>query len=232
MSKRGYDEQDKRWFSKSEVMRLSTAKEEIEWLLNRDYPLTNVIKFVSDRYQFSNRQRDVLKRTVCTDIQKQNRLAKQLPLTQLPKGPIYIDGFNLIITLEVALSGGTLLCGSDGSIRDLAGLRGTYRLLEQTDVALNLLAKVLMDGQVEHVIFYLDAPVSNSRNLKYRIHELSKHWSFETEVELVPNPDVILQKFGRVVSSDAIILDACDSYFNLLEQIISDSFPGHPLLTL
>ena len=37
---------------------------------------------------------------------------------------LFIDGFNLIITLEVALSGSSVLLGKDQVLRDLAGLRG------------------------------------------------------------------------------------------------------------
>lgn len=230
--KRGYDEKDYKWFSKNEQLRLSKAKEEIQWLLDRDYPLLNVVKFVSDRYQFSNRQRDALKRCVCTTKQRHDRLARQLPLSHLDHQTVFIDGFNLIITLEVALSGGTLICDSNGMIRDLAGLRGTYKLIEQTDLALTLIFKVLNDYQVEQVIFYLDEPVSNSRNLKHKIHEISKSFRFQTNIELVINPDVILQSKSHVISSDALILDTCLSFFNLSQDIISRFIPQALIITL
>ena len=55
-TRRGYNEQDQRWFSCNELIRLQKASEEIEWLLNRDYRLEPVVAFVGDRYQFSARQ--------------------------------------------------------------------------------------------------------------------------------------------------------------------------------
>ncbi|MBT2159355.1 DUF434 domain-containing protein [Clostridioides difficile] len=61
ISKRGFDDSDKRWFSSKELTRLIKAKEEIEWLINRDYKVDPVVTFVGDRYQFSIRQRDALK---------------------------------------------------------------------------------------------------------------------------------------------------------------------------
>ena len=41
---------------------------------------------------------------------------------------VHIDGFNTIITLEVALSGSHVFCCRDDVLRDLAGLRGTHAL--------------------------------------------------------------------------------------------------------
>ena len=31
------------------IIKLSTAKEEIEWLINRDYKINSVVNFVGDR---------------------------------------------------------------------------------------------------------------------------------------------------------------------------------------
>ena len=48
---------------------------------------------------------------------------------------LLVDGFNLIITIEVALSGGLVLDCADGTVRDLAGLRGSYHPVDETDGA-------------------------------------------------------------------------------------------------
>ena len=53
------------------------------------------------------------------------------------------DGFNLIITVEVALSGGLVLDCHDGTVRDLAGLRGSYHPVDETDGALDLIGREL-----------------------------------------------------------------------------------------
>ncbi|MCC0728136.1 MULTISPECIES: DUF434 domain-containing protein [unclassified Clostridioides] len=222
ISKRGFDESDKHWFSRKELIRLVKAQEEIEWLINRDYKIDPVATFVGDRYQFSIRQRDALKRAVCTDEKNRIRQSKILSLDKINEGIIYIDGFNLIIALEVALSGGTLVIGRDGNIRDLAGLRGTYKIIDKTEEALNLIGRFFNKYKAPKIKFYLDAPVSNSGNLRYKILEHAKEWKIETEVELVKNADVILEKLDRVVSSDAVIVDKCISYFNVARSIIEE----------
>ena len=220
ISRRGYEENDKRFFSPKELIRLKKAKEEIEYLINRDYKLDNVVTFVSNRYQFSNRQRDCLKRVVCTLDSLNLRKSKKLDIKNIRGQTIHIDGFNLIITLEVALSKGILIVGSDENIRDLAGLRGTYKIIDKTKQAIELIGKCLDDYNCKKAVFYLDSPVSNSGNLKYEILEVSKNWSTEVEVNLVNNADVILEKLDNVVSSDAVIIDKCISYFNLSREII------------
>lgn len=150
------------------------------------------------------------------------RSKKRLSSDELKSGCTNIDGFNLLITLEVALSGGTLIIGSDGCIRDLAGLRGTYKIIDKTDIALQLIGKFLIKHNCNRVIFYLDSPVSNSGKLKNKILEHSRVWNINTEVNLVNNADVILENLDRVVSTDAVIIDKCKSYFNLASEIIRD----------
>lgn len=222
VSKRGFDESDKRWFSSNELIRLTKAKEEIEWLINRDYKIDPVVTFVGDRYQFSIRQRDALKRAVCTEEKNIIRQSKKLSLDKIKEGLINIDGFNLIIAIEVALSGGTLVIGSDGNMRDLAGLRGTYKIIDKTEEALKLIGEFFNKYNAQKIRFYLDSPVSNSGNLKYKILEYAKIWGIETEVELVKSADVVLEKLDRVVSSDAVIVDKCISYFNVTRGIIEE----------
>lgn len=232
VTKRGFDESDKRWFSNKEQERLKKSKEEIEWLISRDYKMDHVIKFVGDRYQFSLRQRDALKRGACSEESKKIRKEKRLTLECLKEGAINIDGFNLLITLEVALSGGTLIIGSDGCIRDLAGLRGTYKIIDKTDKALKIIGEFLNKYNCKNVIFYLDSPVSNSGNLKHKILEYSKEWNINVEVNLVNNADVILEKLDRVVSTDAVIIDKCVNYFNMAREIIKDYIEGANIINL
>ena len=135
---------------------------------------------------------------------------------------VYIDGFNIIITLEVALSKSTLMECMDGTIRDLAGLRGTYRLIDKTDIAINLIGKKLEQLKISKAVFYLDRPVSNSGNLKIRILELLNKYNFEVDVEIVDNADKSLENLENVISSDAVVIEKSASWFNLVKKIIDD----------
>lgn len=222
IGRRGFYEEDKKWFSDDAILKLKKAQEEVEWLLDRGYNTNAIMQFVGGNYQFSIRQRDALRRSTSSKAKCQKRKSALLPISAVKDGCIYIDGFNLIITIETALSGGTLVLGNDGTIRDVGGLRGTYHIIDKTDKALILIGKILQELKVPGVKFFLDAPVSNSGRLKTRILQHSSSWKFHTEVELVSNPDTILYKMERIVTADSIILDECVSWFNISREIINN----------
>ena len=221
-TRRGFDPKDKRFFSDEAVINLGIAQEEIQWLLDRNYNIDTVINFVGNHYLFSSRQRLALRRATAMEIQYEKRRTTLLPLESAKHGCMFIDGFNIIITLEVALSGSILILGKDDVLRDLAGLRGTYRLIDKTETALDLIGTVLNEFNVPQVIFFLDKLVSNSGRLKNKILNHSKMWNIPTEVELVRDPDPILSKMERVITGDSIILDNCISWFNLSGKIVED----------
>lgn len=87
---------------------------------------------------------------------------------------MYIDGFNTVITLEIALCQSLLLRCMDGTIRDLAGLRGTYRLIEETPQAVQIIADALSHLKVKKAKKYGD----NIATEKYDSYEYWK-WVHE-----------------------------------------------------
>jgi len=221
--RRGFVETDKKEFSTENFPVLKKALEEIYWLLNRGYPISVATAFVGNHYLLSGRQRIALSRAVSSNADILRR--KQKEIFSCEKQTLHIDAFNIIIMLEVALSGSTLIKCMDGTIRDLAGLRGTYRLIDKTDSAITLIGKKLETMNIAEAIFYLDAPVSNSGNLKARILELLGSFNYNVTVELQNKVDALLKNKSCVVSSDAIILNECISWINLAPAIISESIP-------
>ncbi len=220
--KRGFDPDDLKIFSKESIAELKIAQEEIQWLLDRGYKIKQIIEFTGNHYLLSSRARTALQRTTSSMAEYEKRRSTMLPFEYAKGGCLNIDGFNIIITLEVAMSGSPILLGKDGVYRDLAGLRGTYRIIDKTDNALNLIGKTLQELSVPMVKFYLDSPVSNSGRLKTKILECSEQWGMPVEVELIPNVDAVLAGKERVVTGDSIILDECKSWFNLSRKIIED----------
>ena len=220
--KRGFDPDDLKMFSKESIAELKIAQEEIQWLLDRGYKLKQIIEFTGNHYLLSARARTALQRTTSSTADYEKRRSTMLPFEYAKAGCLNIDGFNIIITLEVAMSGSPILLGKDGVYRDLAGLRGTYRIIDKTDNALNLIGKTLQELSVPMVKFYLDSPVSNSGRLKTKILECSEQWGMPVDVDLIPNVDAVLAGKERIVTGDSIILDECKSWFNLSRKIIED----------
>lgn len=217
--KRGYVPEDEREFSEKSLITLKSAAKDICYLMEQGYPIKSASTFVGNHYLLSERQRLALVRSI--SIEKQVAIRKQKEIVLLEEdATLYIDGFNTIITLEVAFSGSPLFDCMDGTIRDLAGLRGTYRIIDKTKLAIDAIGKVLTKYKVRKVVFYLDAPVSNSGRLAQLIREQYKDLPFALEIEVIPQVDAVLQKLDHVVTSDAIILDHVGSWFNLVKEAL------------
>lgn len=229
--RRGYVPGDEKEFGAKAMEKINAAANDIYYLLNRGYNMKSASVFTGNHYMLSERQRLALARMVSPEGQLRIRIAKCKEV--LEKGEtVYIDGFNTIITLEIALSGTTLLKCMDGTIRDLAGLRGTYSLIDKTSEAVHLIGNALEDMGIGRAVFYMDAPVSNTGRLAACIHgELAKY-PFETETEVINNVDSVLSGLGNVVTGDAIILDKCVSWINFARRIVDKEFPGYPYVEL
>lgn len=227
--KRGYSPDDEKEFGIKSLDKLLKAGRDLLYLLNQGYNIKGASTFVGNHYLLSERQRLALVRAVSPDESIEQRMDKEIKGT-LQDAVVSIDGFNTIITLEVALSDSLLLRCMDGTIRDLAGLRGTYRLIDKTDSAIMLIGRALEKKKISKAVFYLDAPVSNSGRLKQRIIELLAQFSFEVQIEVINNVDVVLQTLDNVITSDAIILDKCVSWINLNAEILDEYNKDYPYI--
>jgi hypothetical protein len=121
---------------------------------------------------------------------------------------VLLDAFNVLVTIETALGGGFVFVGRDGAMRDLAGLRGSYRVVEETERALAIVADVL--GEAASLEWLLDAPIANSGRLRARIEAF--HFACPSTARVLANPDAELKEREFVASSDALVLDRCVSW--------------------
>ncbi|MDE5584234.1 MAG: DUF434 domain-containing protein [Ruminococcus sp.] len=218
--KRGFVPTDSRDFGEKSLEKLRKSAEEVYFLVSRGYAVKNATVFAGNHHMLSERQRLAVARAVSPKSSIMSRKQKELSDGDIKGETVFIDGFNLIITLETAFSGSPLFHCMDGTIRDLAGLRGSYRLIDKTYTAISAVAETLTALGIKKAVFYLDSPVSNSGRLGYKISELMNNCPFETEIFIEGAVDSILEKKSHVVTSDAIILDRCISWFNLTERVI------------
>lgn len=227
--RRGYVPKDTIEFGPKTTEKLSAAAQELVFLMERGYDTKSASTFVGNHHLLSERQRLALARIVSTASAVQARNQKEL--LQAPDS-LVLDGFNTIITLEVALSGSLLLEGMDSTIRDLAGLRGSYRIVDKTVQAVELLLARLETLGVQKALFYLDQQVSNSGRLRALLLEQAENRSVKVQVELHPSVDGLLSRMERVVTADAIILDKCGSWYNLNRTLIESAVPEAWILRL
>ena len=203
--------------------RLREAVADFSLLLTKGYADKSALKLVGDRFSLTQRQRLAVMRASCSDQQLQSRLARRVPVEALAGQPIAIDGYNLLITIEAALSGGLIFIGRDGCFRDLASIHGTYRKVEETIPAVRLIGEFL-DGDPRRA-----GPLAAGQpGLQQRPAEdpdrpnspATNYWPWE--IRLTISPDAELSKMDTiVVSTDSVILDACPRWTNLAAEIIT-----------
>lgn len=217
-AKRDYIPDDDRNFSPEALQAMQAASRHINYLINEGYDLKQASTFVGNHFLLSERQRLAIMRSLATREQLECRKNKELSILELSGKEVWIDGFNTIITLEVMLSNSILFVCMDGAIRDLAALRGTYRIIPETEEAIRLLFDTLSQSGVRSIHILLDEPVSNSGRLKALTVDIGETYPFELDIQVIKDVDRELYQKENVITSDSIILDHCLSWINLTEQ--------------
>jgi hypothetical protein len=205
---RGPHPADRQLFAPAVVPVLRQATAELSWLFEHGYSQAAALKLVGDHFGLHERQRLAVLRSACSDSSAVERVRRRLAIGELRGRSLAIDGFNCLITSEAALSGGVLLRGRDGGLRDLASVHGSYRHVQETERALHLLGTILADAAPAEVRWFLDRPVSNSGRLRGLIEEIAGSAGWPWQVEVVNNPDRALVAGAWVAAStDAWVLD-------------------------
>ena len=214
-ARRGYVPDDERNFSPESIEKLRVASRHVLYLINEGYDLKQATTFVGNHYLLSERQRLAVMRSLATAEQLAMRKAKLLTAAEAAGRDVWIDGFNTVITLEVLKCDSILFSCMDGTVRDIASLRGTYRIIPETEDAVRLLFDSLEEMEIHSATVLLDQPVSNSGRLKALIAELAVEYPFALDIQIQKDVDRELYEKENVISSDSIILDRCLSWINL-----------------
>jgi hypothetical protein len=208
-------------FEAARLASLRVAVSELSWLLSRGYQMTSALKLVGDRHNLRERQRLAVSRAACPEENCARRRASRVGEAEVAGEGLIVDGFNLVITLEAALSGGVLVVGRDGCVRDLSSVHGSYRAVDETERAIMLAGEALAALAPASVLWLFDSPVSNSGRLAARVREVAaaRGWPWEVRAEF--NPDREIANSDRVaVTSDSNVLDGVARWLNLGAHLI------------
>ena len=230
---RGPHPADEKLFAAGAISNLQSAIVDFSLLLTRGYAGKGALKLVGDRFSLTERQRLAIMRSACSNQQLASRSQRCVLLENLAGQSIAIDGYNVLITVEAAMSGGVIFKGRDGCFRDLASVHGTYRKVTETIPAVELIGDFLGEVGAGKTLWLLDSPVSNSGRLKTLIGELARENNWNWEIELLLSPDAELKKTDAVVaSSDSVVLDGCKRWTNLAAEIITQKLPSATIIEL
>ncbi len=230
---RGQHPADEKFFRETLIPGIRRAVADYSLLLSKGYAEKSSLKLVGDRFTLTERQRLAVMRSACSDEQQSGRKSRQLDINAVAGQMIAIDGYNVLITIEAAMSGGLIFRGRDGCCRDLASIHGTYRRVSETQPAIELIGGFLQQIGINQALWLLDSPVSNSGRLKTLIREIAEKNGWGWEIELVISPDAVLIKGEKIVaSSDSVVLDKCGKWVDLAGVIIKKQIPAAKIIDL
>ncbi|MEO0339893.1 MAG: DUF434 domain-containing protein, partial [Bacteroidota bacterium] len=207
------------------------AVDDLCFLRSRGYAEHSSVEIVGNRYRLNKRQRHAIRRIYVSKQDFTNRKSKELIGTALVGKKVEIDGFNLLILLESALSGAYIFRGRDGTIRDVSSVHGSYKRVQKTERAIHLVGEVLQELQVAKTHWYFDKPVSNSGRLKTMLYEISTAKGFNWDIDLVYEPDKVLARSEAVVvTADGWILNECKQWYNLGADLVDHHLTDYNLI--
>ena len=230
---RGQHPADAKLFAEKEIPIVQRATSHLEWLLSHGYPEKASLKLIGDRFRLRDRQRKAILRSACSDQDLALRAFHQTAAGELKKNKLLLDGFNVLITVESALSGGLLFQSRDACYRDLASVHGSYKRVMETQAAVLLIGRYLQEIGLGEAIWYFDQPVSNSGRLKTLLQKIAIEKSWNWKIKLVYNPDkVLIQSPAIVASSDSMILNQSKKWFNLSREVVDLFIPEALIIPL
>ncbi len=221
---RGKEGKDDKLFGvNSMVLKIQNAVSDLSFLLERGYAEKSSKALIGNRYRLNERQIKAVAGMSAGESSLKNRQSKLIQANALNNQTVYIDGFNVLIILESILSGAYIFKGLDQCYRDLSSVHGSYKRVNQTMEVLHIVGDHLQSLNIEKAIWIFDKPVSNSGRLKQILTELAQEKNYSWEVILDFNPDnFLVESQGICISSDAWILEHCQSWFNLIDSLFED----------
>ncbi|HEY0196517.1 MAG TPA: DUF434 domain-containing protein [Methanobacterium sp.] len=193
--------------------KLENAVSDLKFLLNKSYNKKATLDFVGNHYLLDKEERNYLQRKVYSSEKSQGRRSKIILLSKIKEKSLFIDGYNVLITVEsIYNSDGTIVTCDDGVLRDVNAVFGKYKFKENTAEVINsvlALVKIYRPGEVQ---VFFDSQVSKSGELAKLTQEIMKKQGVKGSALTAPNVDHQLinlshETDGVVASSDSVIMD-------------------------
>jgi|Deesub1362A_J573_1020465.scaffolds.fasta_scaffold00001_41 hypothetical protein len=181
---------------------LMEAARDYKYLLDRGFNRDHALRFIGDHYTLKKEERLILYRSIHPSSHVA-RVSPKIINTYPLEEPLYIDFYNVILTITAMLRGQQLYLGNDGFIRDMSGVHGRIRDVDLLSQAINIFKELITQLSPPRTTIFLESQVSKSG--EYRAF-LARILGDETEVILTRNVDSTLYDVsGIVATSDSII---------------------------
>ncbi|MBN2250851.1 MAG: DUF434 domain-containing protein [Candidatus Altiarchaeota archaeon] len=199
---------------------LDHAVSDMKYLLDRGYRKATVLNLILNRYGLSAEHRNFLSRYVYSAEEIRVHRSRLVPIENIRGRSIVADGYNVLITAETILSGGVIVEGMDGLIRDAAGIHSRHRFTEETREAVREILGILVKHKPAEVLFILDARMSRSGELAdYVRTQLSCH-DLSGDAVTRKSADHEIKKLKRLtLTSDSAIIRKADEVADVCREL-------------
>lgn len=192
--------------------KIKNASLDLRYLLNQNYRKKVALSFVANHYLLNKNCRNYLARSVFSDSVSQSRKSKLANLEDIKDTVLFLDGYNVIITVESILNNDKIVLADDGLIRDIQAVFGKYKFSDCTISALSLIFDCISLHRPKYMEFYLDRQVSFSGKLAQEIEAMIENYDLNGRSILSNNVDYHLvrecsKSICIIGTSDGIIVD-------------------------
>ena len=195
------------------------------YLAERGYPLKQAVKLTGDRYRLNSMQRSILRRGVIPEPVARERREKRISSEQVRGEVLAIDACNVLAAIGNYLGGKPVYIATDGILRDAAESVGVFRNDAVRKRAASLMVASMAELRPGDSCFYIDAPLTHSRDLSREILRALSASGFSAGIELVTSADRVLKNApGVLVSGDSEIIDTVERVFDLARYVLESRF--------
>lgn len=203
---------------------LEQAASDFFFLQNRSYPRASALDWVGNRYALMQQERQLLHRGVFAQGDALRRRSKRCQGADWHNGWLVVDGHNVQITVESAILGRPLLLANDGALRDTAGQSARFRFTEVSELALDMIFRVLEEFRPGKTWFLFDAPMSHSGLLASRYRQRLRALGLHGEARAIAVPEREFPYAECVVSSsDQVVLEQARQWLDLARWAIDSA---------
>jgi hypothetical protein len=195
---------------------LRAAARDARYLVDRGYPKGSAIRFVSDHHQLPEEKRFVLTRVVVPSDTAKARRDKIQPVEALHARALFIDGYNVLISVESLLGGKSVYLCDDGFLRDIQGIFRSYRPSDLTAPALDAIFDLLASACPAVTEVLLDQQISMSGRLAALTRRTMAEHDVLGMVRTARDVDRQLKDMeGVIATGDGNIIDAAVSVVDI-----------------
>lgn len=208
------------------------AIREFRCLINSGYRRSSALNLVSNKHNLSERERHLLQRAVFSRREVAERVKRKITSwrKKLEELSLFVDFYNVLITLETALRGGEIVLCDDTFYRDLSLIGGKrYAPSSETEAILREMRDIL-DERFRKVTYFLDSKVSKSGEMRALLSRLGMRG------KLINNVDHELMRLGTkktvIGSSDRSIIERVQMTVDIPALVISSGVVPHKVEVL